>query len=81
MKVYVSISDFYDLLRGSDDPVYLKAKDINLEPKEIILQMSYAQYKELLNDESPGCFQVDCTEAEGKHVVNFINKVWAETSS
>jgi hypothetical protein len=81
MKVYVSISDFYDLLKGSDDPVYLKARDINIEPKELILEMSYAQYKELLNDESPGCFQVDCMESDGKYLVNFINKVWAETSS
>jgi len=81
MKVYVNINDFYDLLKGSDDPVYLKAKDIDLESKEIILEMSYSQYKELLNDESPGCFQVDCSEAEGKYVVNFINRVWEEARS
>jgi hypothetical protein len=79
MKVYVRISDFYDLLKGSDDPVYLRAKDIELEPRDIILEMSYAQYKALLNDESPGCFQVDCSEAEGKYLVNFISKVWEET--
>ena len=81
MKVYVNINDFYDLLKGSDDPVYLKAKDIDLASKQIILEMSYSRYKQLLNDESPGCFQVDCNEDEGKYVVNFINKVWAATSS
>ena len=81
MKVYVSINDFYDLLKGSDDPVYLRAKDIELEPKEIILEMSYAQYKELLNDESPGCFQVDFSGETGKYVVNSINRVWEEARS
>jgi len=80
MKVYVRIVDFYDLLRGSDDPVYLKAQDIDIASKENILEMSYSQYKELLNNESPGCFQVDCSENQGKFVVNFITKVWAETS-
>ena len=81
MKVYVNISDFYDLMKGSDDPVYLKAKDIDVETKQIILEMSYAQYKDLLNDESPGCFQVDCRENDGKYVVNFMTRVWAATSS
>lgn len=81
MKVYVRIKDFYDLLKGSHDPVYLKAYDIDLGTKEIILQMSYPQYKELLNDESPGCFQADCNEEDGKYVVNFLTKLWAETSS
>ncbi|HMH34008.1 MAG TPA: hypothetical protein VK543_13305 [Puia sp.] len=81
MKVYVRISDFYELLRGSDDPVYLRAKDIDIDQKEIILEMSYAQYKELLCNESPGCFQVDCNENEGKYIVNFVNRVWEEAKS
>jgi len=81
MKVYVNIGDFYDLLRGSDDPVYLKAKDIDIAQKEIILEMRYAQYKELLNNESPGCFQVDCQDEEGKYVVNYVNRVWEEARS